>query len=86
MNRKLMTTFAAVVLTLPLQGFAHHSAAQFNFTTPISTNDPMIFFSGEYNGYPGSQLINNVVSRDSTQFTAYINTNNFSVYLSVQVK
>ena len=34
MNRKLTTTFAALVLTLPLQGFAHHSAAQFNFTTP----------------------------------------------------
>ena len=34
MNRKLMTSFAALVLTLPLQGFAHHSAAQFNFVTP----------------------------------------------------
>src|SRR5262245_17637131 len=34
MNRTLSTTLAAVVLTLPLQGFAHHSAAQFNFTTP----------------------------------------------------
>jgi hypothetical protein len=34
MNHKLMSSFAALVLTLPLQGFAHHSAAQFNFTTP----------------------------------------------------
>ena len=36
MNRKLMTMVAALVLTLPLQAFAHHSAAQFNFTTPKS--------------------------------------------------
>lgn len=34
MNRKFITTFAALVLTLPLPGFAHHSAAQFNFTAP----------------------------------------------------
>ena len=34
MNRKLMTMVAALLLTLPLHAFAHHSAAQFNFTTP----------------------------------------------------
>ncbi len=34
MNRKLTTLLAALVLTLAVPAFAHHSAAQFNFTTP----------------------------------------------------
>ena len=40
MNRKLTTllstTLAAFVLVLATPAFAHHSAAQFNFTTPTS--------------------------------------------------
>ena len=36
MNRTSTTTLAALVLTLAAPAFAHHSAAQFNFTTPKS--------------------------------------------------